>query len=72
MASKRYFVIGGEYRSLDFDQIIDGTGRVIGPFSSLTHAEYAWRAISEEHRSNCNMRFTIVQEGARTAGRAAA
>jgi hypothetical protein len=43
MANKRYWVIGGEYRSLDFDQIIDGTGRVIGPFSSLTHAEYAWR-----------------------------
>ena len=71
MANKRYWVIGGEYRSLDFDQIIDGTGRVIGPFSSATHAEYAWRAISEEYRSNCNMRFTIVMEGARSAKAAA-
>jgi hypothetical protein len=72
MANKRYWVIGGEYRSLNFDELIDDTARVIGPFSSFTHAEYAWRSISEEHRSNCNMRFTIVQEGARAAAKAAA
>jgi hypothetical protein len=67
MPNKRYWVIGGEYRTLHFEELVDGTARVIGPFSSATHAEYAWRAISEEHRSNCNMRFTIVQEGARAA-----
>jgi uncharacterized protein DUF4170 len=72
MANKRYWVIGGEYRSLDFDQLIDGTAKVIGPFSSFTHAEYAWRAVSEDNRSNCNMRFTIVTEGARAAAKAAA
>jgi hypothetical protein len=72
MTNKRYWVIGGEYRSLAFDELIEGTARVIGPFGSLTHAEHAWRAVSEDHRSNCNMRFTIVQEGARAAAKAAA
>jgi hypothetical protein len=59
---QRFWVVGGEYRSLDFDQIIDGTARVIGPFVDRRDAEHAWRDVSEQHRHRCAVRFSIAQE----------
>ena len=32
MSNSRYWVVGGEYRSLDFAEVVDGTQRLIGPF----------------------------------------
>lgn len=67
MASSRYWVVGGEFRSIAFDELLDGSGRVLGPFDSQSAAEQVWRSTSEEHRSQCNVRFTIVQENGRAA-----
>jgi hypothetical protein len=64
MSSSRYWVIGGEYRSLDFDEIVDGTQQLLGPFNQHDAAERSWRDISERHRPHCTVRFTIVQENA--------
>jgi len=58
----RYWVVGGEFRSVGFDELIAGTERVLGPFAERNAAEQAWRYISEEHRPECNVRFAVLQE----------
>jgi hypothetical protein len=62
MSNPRFWVVGGEYRSLDFDEIIEGTQRLLGPYAARDEAERNWREISERNRSRCTVRFTIVQE----------
>jgi hypothetical protein len=54
--------VGGEYRSLAFDEVVDGTQRLIGPFDRRDSAERTWREVSEQHRAHCTVRFTIAQE----------
>ena len=62
MSNSRFWVVGGEYRSLAFDELIGGTERLLGPYDQQDAAERSWRDISEQHRSRCNVRFTIVEE----------
>ena len=64
MSNSRFWVIGGEYRSLNFDEIVDGTQCLLGPFDQQDVAQTTWRNISEQHRSRCTVRFTIVRENA--------
>jgi hypothetical protein len=65
----QFWVIGGEFGSLNFHKLVEGTQQVRGPYPSRPEAEQAWRALSEENRHRCNVRFAIVQEtgGARAA-----
>jgi hypothetical protein len=73
MSTQRFWVIGGEFRSLNFHQLVDGTQQVIGPFMSRREAEQAWRNVSESSRHLCNVRFMICQEpNAAASGSAAA
>lgn len=58
----RFWVLGGEYTSLGFDQLVGGTERLFGPYPARTDAERTWRELSERHRAQCNMRFSIVEE----------
>jgi len=67
MSNHRFWVVGGEYRSLGFDELVNGTERLIGPFDSRADAERSWRDVSEAHRARCTVRFTIVQENPRAA-----
>jgi len=65
--SNRFWVVGGEFRSLGFDEIVSGTERLLGPFDTRDAAERSWRDVSEAHRARCTVRFTIVQENSRAA-----
>lgn len=67
MSDNRFWVLGGEFHSLGFDEIVSGTERVFGPFSTRDEAESTWRDVSQQTRSRCTVRFTIVQEGQRAA-----
>jgi hypothetical protein len=67
MNSSRFWVVGGDFRSLNFDEIVSGTERLLGPFVTRGEAEHAWRDVAERTRSRCTTRFTIVQEGQRAA-----
>lgn len=58
----RYWVVGGEYTSTDFESLIQGTERVVGPFETRGDAERTWRYMSEDHRPQAQVRFTIAQE----------
>ena len=62
MQIARYWVVGGEYTSTEFEKLVDGTERVVGPFESRGDAERTWRNLSEDHRPEAQVRFTIAQE----------
>jgi hypothetical protein len=56
----QYWVIGGEYDSVDFRRLIDGTSEVLGPFGYLREATLAWRERSDATRFKALMRYSIV------------
>jgi hypothetical protein len=62
MNKTRFWVVGGEYTSCDCNTLISGTERVVGPFESRTDAEQTWRSLSEDHRPQAQVRFTIAHE----------
>ncbi len=64
MQTSRFWIVGGEYATTAFEQLIEGTQRVLGPYGERRAAEDAWRQVSEENRSQCLMRFTIASERA--------
>ena len=63
----RFWVIGGEYTSLGFEQLIEGTERVAGPFFHRSAAEAVWRRLSEEDRCRAQVRYAIVAESGKVA-----
>ena len=60
-----YWVIGGEFGSMNFHTLVHGSAQVQGPFKTRGEAEEAWRTVSEEHRHKAGVRFSIVEEPAR-------
>jgi hypothetical protein len=62
MTERRFWVLGGEYTSMAFDKMIPGTEIVVGPLASHDLAERSWRRLSERHRANAAMRFSILME----------
>jgi hypothetical protein len=62
--NNRFWVLGGEYKSLGFEELVGGTEKMVGPVAARNEAERAWREMSEQHRSQCNVRFTIVEDRA--------
>ncbi len=64
----QYWVIGGEFSSLNFHNLVHGTQQVQGPFPSRADAESVWRKLSEENRHKCNVRFTILRDVPRGSG----
>jgi hypothetical protein len=58
--SKQFWVIGGEYKDADFNEIEEGSHRVFGPFFSYEEAEQTWRQRSERTRSQAYTRYQIV------------
>ena len=62
MSTTRYWVVGGEFLSVEFDSLIHGTGRMWGPFETRSDAESVWREESEQLRWSCCTRFTIVED----------
>ena len=39
----KYWVIGADYRDCEFEEVIDGTSCVLGPYAEYSHANSAWR-----------------------------
>jgi Domain of unknown function (DUF4170) len=58
--SKQFWVIGGEYKDPDFNEIEEGSHRVFGPYFSYAEAEVMWRQRSEKSRSQAYTRYQIV------------
>ena len=62
MHKASFWVVGGEYTSCECETLVQGTERVVGPFESRMEAERTWRLLSEDHRPQAQVRFTIAQE----------
>ena len=56
-----FWVIGGEFGSMNFHKLVEGSARVQGPFKTRKEAEDAWRAVSEENRHKAGVRFSIFE-----------
>ncbi len=63
--SSNFWVIGGEFGSMNFHKLVEGSAQVQGPFKTRKEAEDAWRVVSEENRHKAGVRFSIVEEPAR-------
>ena len=57
-----FWVIGGEFGSMNFHKLVEGSAQVQGPFKTRKEAEDAWREVSEENRHKAGVRFSIVEE----------
>jgi hypothetical protein len=58
--TKQFWVIGGEYKDADFNEIEEGSHRTYGPFFSYEDANVRWKACSEKSRSQAYTRYQIV------------
>ncbi|MBV6631918.1 MAG: hypothetical protein KI792_02665 [Alphaproteobacteria bacterium] len=59
---ERFWIVGGEYVDTKFEQIVEQTRRVVGPFDCYRQARKEWQALSEASRSICTARFSIARE----------
>src|SRR3982074_3080938 len=62
---RNFWVMGGEFGSMNFHKLVEGSAQVQGPFKTRKEAEDAWRAVSEENRHKAGARFSIVEEPSR-------
>ena len=60
-----FWVIGGEFGSMNFHRLVEGSAQVKGPFKTRQEAEESWKEVSQEHRHRGSVRFTIVEEPSR-------
>jgi hypothetical protein len=60
--TKRYWVIGGEYRDAEFGALIPGTERMAGPFSDVRKARTEWTRLTRCPGSNAATRYSIASE----------
>lgn len=65
---KQFWVIGGEYQCVEFQEVVPGTARVFGPFETYEEASHVWRERSLASRSSATTRYSIVSNAARPAG----
>lgn len=59
---QRFWVVGGKYETMTFDQLVEGTECVYGPFVSEEDAKSTWRSVNERTRCQATVRFSIVAE----------
>ena len=57
---QQYWVIGADYRDMQFKEVVDGTSRVHGPFSDYRAAASVWREQAMATRYKATTRYTIV------------
>ena len=62
MTKDRFWVVGGEYATLSFEALKDGTGQMLGPFADREAARDVWRRLSREHSARATARFSIASE----------
>src|SRR5689334_16728072 len=69
MTKRNFWVIGGEFGSMNFHKLVEGSAQVQGPFNTRKAAGEPWRRGSEENRHKAGVRFSIVEEPSRVMAR---
>ena len=62
---QRYWVLGGEYRNCQFDEIVPGTEEISGPFPDTKRARTEWTRLTFRDRREATTRYVITQEAMR-------
>lgn len=57
-----FWIIGGEFNSMNFHTLDPATRLLEGPFNTRQLAEDRWKEISIEHKHKAQFRFLIVEE----------
>ena len=65
MPGSNFWVIGGEFGSMNFHKLVEGSAQVKGPFKTRQEAEETWKEVSQENRHRADVRFSIVEEPSR-------
>ena len=60
--SHRYWVIGGDYRDCQFDEIVPGTEEISGPFPDPTRARTEWQRLTFRDRLGATKLYVITHE----------
>ena len=58
----RYWVIGGEYRDCQFDEVVPGTEEISGPFPDPMLARKEWQRLALRDHLGATTRYVITQE----------
>jgi len=58
----KFWVIGGEFTSLNFHSFTPGTSIVEGPFPTRADAEVVWKSLSDNTKYKATYRFVITVE----------
>lgn len=58
----QYWVIGGQFTSLNFHSFLQDTTVLKGPYKTREEAENEWRRLSEYYRHKATYRFIITEE----------
>ena len=59
---QRYWVIGGEYRDCQFDEVVPGTEEISGPFPDALRARTEWQRLTFRDRCGATQRYSICVE----------
>jgi hypothetical protein len=59
---QRYWVIGGEYRDCEFDEVVPGTEEISGPFNDEVKARMEWQRLTFRDHRGATERYTICVE----------
>ena len=58
----RFWVIGGEYRDCQFDEVVPGTEEISGPFPNAVQARTEWQRLALRDHLGATTRYVITQE----------
>ena len=59
---QRYWVIGGEYRDCQFDEVVPGTEEISGPFTDPVRARTEWQRLTFRDRTMATTRYIVTLE----------
>jgi len=62
--ARQFWVIGADYRDMDFSEVVEGSSKVLGPYADYRDANNAWREQAMATRYKATTRFTIVVNAA--------
>jgi hypothetical protein len=62
---QRYWVVGGEYRDCQFDEVVPGTEEISGPFPDRQRAQTEWTRLTFRDHLGATTRYVIAQEALR-------
>jgi hypothetical protein len=62
MTCERFWVIGGDFSSMAFEALRNGSGRIEGPFPTREHAHSVWKRLSQDSSSSATTRYSIAVE----------